>query len=239
MNPARVSIGSIRKSEIIEAAVAIIADRGIQHLSLSGIETRTGMSRGQLTYYFRTKEEILLAVFDRLIDLLHQRTSEGWSGKPEAAQMIGHLLGTVMEGPRAHPEFHALQYTFLSQIWHRKDFRGRLARLYEDWRTGMAEPLADEGSSSPASCRTIASLVQAILHGLAIQLAADPAAFDRKEMRELCLQVLGSYLRTPEQKSGRASNGATARAKKKTGKNGSTGRGGLRRPPNRQRVKHG
>jgi hypothetical protein len=42
--------------------------------------------------------------------------------------------------------------------------------------------------------RTMASLIQAILHGLAVQLAADPNAFDRQEMLDLCLDVLGSYL---------------------------------------------
>src|SRR5262245_43471427 len=65
---ARTDIGSIRRIEIVDAAAAIIAERGLQSLSLSEIENRAGMSRGQLTYYFKTKEEILLAVFDRLLE---------------------------------------------------------------------------------------------------------------------------------------------------------------------------
>ncbi|MBY0461465.1 MAG: TetR/AcrR family transcriptional regulator, partial [Gemmataceae bacterium] len=53
-----------RREQILEAAEAIIAGHGIQKLSLAQIEQRAGMSRGQLTYYFPTKESILLAVFD-------------------------------------------------------------------------------------------------------------------------------------------------------------------------------
>ena len=45
--------------------------------------------------------------------------------------------------------------------------------------------------------RTMASLVQAILHGLSVQLVADPAAFDRAEMLQLCTDLLGSYLHAP------------------------------------------
>src|SRR5262249_39654777 len=43
----------------------------------------------------------------------------------------------------------------------------------------------------------MASLIQAVLHGLTMQLAADPAAFDGPAMLELCLDVLGSYLGLP------------------------------------------
>src|SRR6516165_5100511 len=73
MKSSRIDIGSIRREQIIEAAVAIIAEQGLQNLSLSEIEQRAGMSRGQLTYYFPTKEDILLAVFDRLLEMMHRR----------------------------------------------------------------------------------------------------------------------------------------------------------------------
>ena len=65
-------IAPLRREEIIEAAIAVITEQGLQNLSLSEIEKRADMSRGQLTYYFPTKEDILLAVFDRLVFLVHQ-----------------------------------------------------------------------------------------------------------------------------------------------------------------------
>ena len=63
-------IARARREQIIVAAVEIITSQGLHNLSLSKIETRAGMKRGQLTYYFPTKEDILLAVFDRLLLLL-------------------------------------------------------------------------------------------------------------------------------------------------------------------------
>src|SRR5260370_40930562 len=70
--------------------------------------------------------------------------------------------------------------------------------LYERWRSGMAQGLSADLVQRPAarrvSPRALATLVQAILHGLAMQRAADPNAFDRQEMLELCLDVLSSYL---------------------------------------------
>jgi AcrR family transcriptional regulator len=201
MKSQRIDIASIRREQIVEAAVAVIAEQGLQNLSLSEIEKKAGMSRGQLTYYFPTKEDILLAVFDRLVLLMHQRIGSpsgqtcdqhgGW-------EWIEHLLDKLLTQPPVSPEFGCLQFTFLSQIGHREDFRQRLAMLYEKWRSGMAQGLSADLVQRPAarrvSPRAMATLVQAILHGLAMQRAADPNAFDREEMLELCLDVLSSYL---------------------------------------------
>jgi AcrR family transcriptional regulator len=194
-------IGKRRRQQIIDAAVAIIDERGLQHLSLSAIENKAGLSRGQLTYYFPAKEDILLAVFDRMIATMHRRAQEGSSshGCVMAAtgwQHVRAFLGFFLLHPPDAPEFHALQYTFLSQVGHRDDYRGRLASLYEEWRSHLAADFAvDLGNDRPrVSARTLATFVQALLHGLAIQRVADPDCYDRNEMLTLCVELLGSYL---------------------------------------------
>lgn len=198
----RIDIGSIRREQIVEAAVAVIAEQGLQNLSLSEIENQAGMSRGQLTYYFKTKEEILLAVFDRLLARLCVEPGadpeDPRSWMPGWEHMVRVILTGILERPAPHPEFHCLQFTFLAQIGHRADFRRRLARLYEEWRGHLAEQLAAELRRRPpvrrVSARSLATLVQAIFHGLAVQSAADPDAFDNEEMVDLCLEVVGNHL---------------------------------------------
>ena len=44
MKTPRIDIGSIRREQIVDAAVAVIAEQGLQHLSLSEIEKKVGMS---------------------------------------------------------------------------------------------------------------------------------------------------------------------------------------------------
>jgi AcrR family transcriptional regulator len=199
-----VDVGKLRREQVVDAAVAIIAERGLQELSLSAIEERAGMSRGQLTYYFPTKEAILLAVFDRLLELMHRRArGEGGEGPAWVTcgtgwERVRGLLTFLILQPPGMCDFHSLQYTFLSQIGHREDFRRRLASLYEEWRGHMAQDLAEElarrGRRGRPSPRTLATFVQALLHGLAMQRAADPDAYDREEMLGLCLDVLGGCL---------------------------------------------
>src|ERR1700693_4349738 len=87
MKSRRIDIAAIRREQIVEAAVSVITKQGLQNLSLSEIEAKAGMSRGQLTYYFPAKEDILLAVFDRLIRMMHERHRGAGEG-----QAAGHCV---------------------------------------------------------------------------------------------------------------------------------------------------
>jgi AcrR family transcriptional regulator len=201
MNNGRTTIASIRRTEIVDAAAAVINEQGIQNLSLSEIEKKVGMSRGQLTYYFKAKEDILLAVFDRLIELMNRQHGEKELDQLDWLDVVRRVLDIVLATPPAHPEFHALQHAFLSQTSHRKDFRERLAGLYEHWRGRSMKTLQHNLKKRPAvrkvSPRVLATLVQAIFHGLAVQRAADPQALNTRAIVDLCLDMLSSYLWGP------------------------------------------
>jgi hypothetical protein len=88
-------------------------------------------------------------------------------------------------------ELFGLLFTFLAQMGHSDDYRKRLSQWYSEWRSFIA---ADVASSVPepraAAPRVMAALVQALFHGLDVQLMMDPNAFDRQEMFDLCLKLL-------------------------------------------------
>lgn len=184
-----------RRDEILDAAEAIIAGEGIHKLSLGRIEERLGgMSRGQLTYYFPTKESILLAVFDRTLrrmiaDLMRADGPKPMTGR--AWDCFRHGLAKNLE-PADQPgerDLFSLLYTFLAQMGHRPDFRDRLAQLQRDGREFIAADIAGSAPESPVSPRILASLVQVVLHGLRVQLTVDPDAFDRDEMAAACVRM--------------------------------------------------
>src|SRR5262249_3163942 len=206
MKNARIDIGSIRREQIVEAAMSIIAQQGIQHLSLSEIEAQARMSRGQLTYYFRTKEDILLAVFQRVVELMRRRIESPGEVEAQADpcrfadlgawELARHILEKILTEPPPNPAFGALQHTFLAQINHREDFRQALAQLYELWRADMTRRIEADLARRPSSVspRALASFIQALMHGLAMQKMADPEAIDAQEMIALCRDLLGNVL---------------------------------------------
>jgi AcrR family transcriptional regulator len=186
-----------RREQILDASEAIIAGHGIQELSLKKIEDLADMSRGQLTYYFPTKESILLAVYDRMLRRMIRDAMRGDGPKP----MTGRAWECVQFGlkkhlepnwpPSAGKDLFSLLFTFLAQMGHREDYRKRLSKWYSEWRSFIA---ADVAGSVPeprtVSPRVLAALVQALFHGLDVQLMMDPDAFDRQEMFAACVRLL-------------------------------------------------
>jgi AcrR family transcriptional regulator len=189
-------VALVRREQILEAAEAIIVRHGIQELSLKKIEDLADMSRGQLTYYFPTKESILLAVYDRMLRRMIREAMAGDGPKP----MTGRAWECVQHGLKKHlePEWQnakkdlvSLLFTFLAQMGHREDYRKRLSQWYSEWRSFLA---ADIGESVPeprtTSPRVMAAILQALFLGLDVQLMMDPDAFDRQEMLAACVRLL-------------------------------------------------
>lgn len=190
-----------RREEIMDAAEAVIAEHGIDELSLAKIESRADMSRGQLTYYFPKRESILLAVYDRMLRRMIREIMAGDGPKP----MTGHAWDCFRFGlgRHLHPDGHdrgkelfSLLCTFLARIHHRPDkdhpdYRAKLSEMYRGWRGHIS---ADVAGSVPEP-RVIppeiaASIVQALLQGLEIQLRIDPEAFDPAAMFDACCRLM-------------------------------------------------
>jgi AcrR family transcriptional regulator len=192
-------VARARREQILDAAEAIIAGHGIQELSLKKIEDQANpkMSRGQLTYYFPTKESILLAVYDRMLRRMIREAMRGDGPKPmtgRAWECFQHGLKRHLEPdwpPPAGKDLFSLLFTFLAQMGHRDDYRKRLSQWYAHWRSFIAADVAGSvPEPRPVSPRVLAALVQALFHGLDVQLMMDPDAFDRQEMFAACVQLL-------------------------------------------------
>lgn len=185
-----------RRMQIVNAAESVISEKGLQRLSLAEIEKKAGMSRGQLTYYFPTKEEILLAVFDRCVENIHRRIAipleivsksgvKGWSLVREVISVaVNELLNDV--------PFYFLEYTFLAQVGSRPDFTKRLCQLYAEWRNRMGIDMQPDFPSDEMG--NLMVIIQAFLHGLAIQKLVDPEKINSKSAGNLFLTILDHFV---------------------------------------------
>ncbi len=198
-----------RRDEIVTAATEIIASEGLHRLSLARIEKRTGMTRGQLTYYFPTKEAILLAVFDRMLARMieeaiadAERRGEPRPGTGRAWDCLRHGFARAFSAetgcdPGQHQLF-ALVHTFMAQVRHREDYRRKLAAANAGWRAHLAADIAASAPAPhPVPPAVLASIVMALFQGLGGQLAVDPAAFDRTAMVGACLRLLAPLFGQP------------------------------------------
>lgn len=201
-NGTETAVARRRRDQIVTAATAIIAREGIHKFSLARIEQRVRMSRGQLTYYFRTKESILLAVFDRMLArLFAEAVAEGVKaglgppGEGRVMDRFRHGMRKLMDtGGADTADLRALAHAFHAQVRHRPDFKAKLAEVNAGWRAHVATDVAACGVADPAA---VASVIMALYQGLTEQLTVDPAAFDRKAVAGICVRLIGTLFEEP------------------------------------------
>ena len=207
-NGSDTAVARRRRDEIIQSATEIIATEGLHKLTLGRIERLVDMSRGQLTYYFPTKEAILLAVFDRMLGrMIEEAMADAKvqripTHSSVAWEYLRHGLTRMLITDHPKPkgsELGPLVHTFMAQVQHREDYRQKLAEANAGWRDHISGDLQKSlPSDNPLPPTAIASVIMALFQGLSGQLSVDPNAFDRHAVLQVCLQLLSPLMnRTP------------------------------------------
>jgi len=83
---------SARRLEILKSAAAAFRRRGYHGASVGEIARALRMTKGNLYYYFRDKEEILYVLHDWSLDLLLERLREVEQSEAPAAQKLRQLV---------------------------------------------------------------------------------------------------------------------------------------------------
>lgn len=101
------------KRQIIEAAIEVIAQRGLGKSTLQNIAERAGVSSALVVFHFKSKENLLKAVLGHL-DAIYEA---GWerSLRPiddPAAKRLMRLVTYDLEFPGKHPKILAAWYAF-------------------------------------------------------------------------------------------------------------------------------
>ena len=94
-----------RREEVLQAALALFAERGYDAVVMDEIARACGIARTSLYEYFRSKEEILLALIDQVI-------AQAPSGVPAGASCRERLVA-IAAAQLAYIHQHRLVYRML------------------------------------------------------------------------------------------------------------------------------
>ena len=96
-------IGEINSGRILDAALSVFAHHGFSGARLDEIAEAAGMSKPNLLYYFRSKDELYRAVLTRTLELWLEPLRElDPNGDPRAA--FGHYIRRKLDYSRSHPD---------------------------------------------------------------------------------------------------------------------------------------
>jgi AcrR family transcriptional regulator len=161
--------GAVMRDRIIVEARRTLVDQGYDDVSLRGVAERLGITLGNLQYYFRTRDDLLLEVV-RLeaaadLDTLRAIVAVDRPASETLERLVHALVGTWRSGGGV--VFTTLAFLSL----HRDVFRAEYRRVYAQFYDALEDAIE---CADPAQGRTVyqqrARLLTALIDGAAMQI---------------------------------------------------------------------
>jgi AcrR family transcriptional regulator len=175
------SVRDLRRGQILTAARKLVAEQGLEALTIGALEDRLSFTRGVITYHFANKDEIVRAVFASAIDEIDaavRREVEGGSTLEDKVRAVLH--GNV----RGFVDSEVAGRVLLS-FWGRLSADAQVrklnAELYAKYRRRAAKLLRAaraEGLIASVDPSVMGALLVALVLGIATQHYFEPGAID-------------------------------------------------------------
>jgi TetR/AcrR family transcriptional regulator, ethionamide resistance regulator len=66
--------GDLRREAVLDAAEGLLATTGYDAMTIADIADGAGITRGALYFYFGSKQEVVTALFERTVEVLHEKS---------------------------------------------------------------------------------------------------------------------------------------------------------------------
>jgi AcrR family transcriptional regulator len=182
----------VRRAQILDAALRCFAERGYRDATTDDVVRASGLSKGSLYRFFRSKDELLGALFDAYDRQIaaELRSAESGEDPLEALERTGASVLRTLIAERALMQAWA-------EFFAHRDLRQRFARAYRRSRQQLrrrVQSAIDAGQLRPLDAAALAAGLLATVEGLLLQAMVDPS-FEPEEHWPVLWAVIARGLR--------------------------------------------
>jgi AcrR family transcriptional regulator len=158
------------RSKILHAAFTVLSRQGYENTSIKEIAEEAGVAQGLVHYYFKSKQQLVLAVLGEVCRVMELGSAEGTEG----AETAYAKFKVMLKDQRAT---HALYIQLLAVGLHDKEIGGGVFNFLSADRAHIeqiARQVLAEREQDPGPAKAIASVIEAAVLGIMIQNLVDP-----------------------------------------------------------------
>ncbi|MGW3911197.1 TetR/AcrR family transcriptional regulator [Streptomyces sp. NPDC005070] len=186
------------REEVLAAAMEMIAERGLEKLTMAALGREVGMSSGHLLYYFRSKDELLLRTLEWSEGRLGTERGRLLAARGTARERVDAYVDLYV--PDGHRDPH---WTLWLEVWNHsqnadEDARERQAAIEGAWHRDLVALLAEgvsRGEFRPLDADRFGARLRALLDGFSIHVAIGLRGTSREQVlshvREFLDDALG------------------------------------------------
>ncbi|MFC9844656.1 TetR/AcrR family transcriptional regulator [Streptomyces sp. NPDC060223] len=173
------------REDVLAAAMDMIAERGLEKLTMAALGREVGMSSGHLLYYFGSKDELLLRTLEWSEGRLGAERSRVLAARGTARERLDAYVDLYVPGGHRDPH-----WTLWLEVWNRSqnaddDARERQVAIESAWHRDLVALLAEGVSHAefrPVDPDRFAARLRALLDGFSIHVAIGLRGTDRGQI---------------------------------------------------------
>jgi AcrR family transcriptional regulator len=120
------------REKIIDAAMAVVRDQGVARLTLDEAAKVAGFSKGGVLYHFKSKDDLIRGMVQRLIDQCDQLNREHYESQPEGPYRWARTLVHACFDPNG-PAFDPVGGALLAAVTVNPDLVAPIQAMYDRW----------------------------------------------------------------------------------------------------------
>jgi AcrR family transcriptional regulator len=167
MSP-RPNVSDERKSQILNAAEDVFTQKGFEQARMDDIAEETGLSKGTLYLYFKSKDDLIIAILDRMFQREFRQFDNLNLTELSAADAIWKITDLLTKDILSLQRLIPIVYQFLALAFRNKYVQLALKKYinrYVDLLLPIIQHGIDSGEFRQVDVREVAIAMGAIIEG--------------------------------------------------------------------------
>ena len=177
----RPDVSDERKSQILNAAEEVFTEKGFDQARMDDIAGQTGLSKGTLYLYFKSKDDLIIAILDRLFEREFGQMEKLVVADKTARACIEEFTDLTTRDVSAMLRLLPIFYEFLALAFRNKYVQHALKQYlnsFLDILTPIIQRGIDSGEFRAVDAREVALAAAAIFEGTILLWIYDKTAVD-------------------------------------------------------------
>jgi TetR/AcrR family fatty acid metabolism transcriptional regulator len=184
-----------KQEELLRLAYRLMATKGMHRMTLQDVADAAGMSKANVVYHYKTKEDLVLRAMQWVLERVTVRIVDATSSATGRDAKIRAMIDAIFVDPQRNRNF----YIVYAELIAHSSRNGRFAELNSWFReivTGQYAAVI--GSTTRRSKKAVAEaamVVRALIDGLFLQWLEEPDWEARhSEYKNLCVRSIITFL---------------------------------------------
>lgn len=192
MSP-RPNVSDERRTQIIESAINVFSRQGFSNTRMDDVAAESGLSKGLLYWYFKSKDEIIIAIADLLFGAefrkMQEHSSSGVTARARLENFVENFTEDVRHLLNVAPviyEFYALAFRNSKVRMVMQEFLGRFVSILEP----IVQQGMESGEFTPGDARQVTIAIGAALEGTLLLWAYAPDIVQPEKQLNLSMKLI-------------------------------------------------